>query len=515
MDTIEDYIHRLEAMDIKLWIEGDRLRLNAPREVITPTLRSELRERKQGIIDYLGRRDDSQLSPITMVPDTDGQARPSSLNQQWVWSLERLRGSNVAYNIPFNFHFKGRLNLPFLEQAFNEVVARHQVLRTTFREQDGHLWQDVAREGTMPPLTCVDYGDRGLTTHSQCIRQLKDRALFHTFDLMKGPLAWYCLIRLAPHEHILLMTIHHIIFDGWSIGVFIGELGRIYTALYHGKPHGLPPLPIQYGDFAAWQQKRLKAEVVKSQIDFWKNKLADAPTIQSLPTDNARPESETFRGDQVSFKVSPSFYRPFHSLCRHLKVTPFVPLLAAYAILLQRYSGQDDLVIGSPLANRRPKEVEPLIGYFSNRLCFRVQFHDAPSFTQLVAQLQKTYLEVFANQDVPLETLATELLPVENRGTPLYQTSFHYHQSPNNLFILPELVLRPLSDKSKIMKFDLSMSLGDTGEFLSGAINYKVDLFEIATIERMARDMTNLLEAIIDDPDRPVAKLSFSGPREK
>ncbi|MEH2411060.1 amino acid adenylation domain-containing protein [Nostoc sp.] len=430
-----------------------------------------------------------------------------SFAQHRLWFLDQLEPGNPFYNVSSALLLKGLLNVPVLEQSFNEIVRRHESLRTSFASANGQPVQVIASTLNIT-LPIVDLQALPLDKREAEVRQLAKLHARYSFDLTQSPLLKSSLLRLKEDEHILLFTIHHIIADGWSAGLLVNEVAALYESFSHGKLSPLPELPIQYVDFAAWQRQWLQAEVLQSQISYWKKHLEGAPAVLELPTDYPRPAVQTFQGGSYSFELSVELSQALKKLSQHQGSTLFMTLLAAFQTLLWRYTGSEDIVIGSPIANRNCAQIEGLIGFFVNTLVLRTNFAGNPTFEELLARVREVALGAYAHQDLPFEQLVEELQPPRNLShTPLFQVMFALQNAPMSALELPGLSLSPLKSNSGTAKFDMTLDMTETAQGLVGILEYDTDLFESSTISRMAGHLQTLLQGIVDNSQQLVSEL--------
>jgi len=342
---------------------------------------------------------------------------------------------------------------------------------------------------------------------TEALRLAREEAL-RPFDLSTGPLIRARLLRLSPAEHILLLSMHHIVSDGWSMGVFVGEMAALYEAYAAGAESTLKELNIQYGDFAVWQREWLQGEVLEQQLAYWRKQLAGVPPVVELPTDYSRPEVKTFNGAAMSLNLSRSLSEELKTLSRKEGVTLFMSLLAAFQVLLRRYSGQEDIAVGTPVAHRTRAETEELIGFFVNTLVLRTELSGNPTFRELVQRVKETALGAYAHQDVPFEKLVEELAPERNLSvTPLFQVMFAMQNTPSPEIRLKDLQLSLLETERETAKFDITLVMWETAEGLEGSLEYNTDLYEGATMQRLLRHFQTLLEGVAADPSARIADL--------
>src|SRR4028119_1622371 len=508
MKTIDEFLSELRHLDVKLWNEGDRLRYKAPKETLTPALLQELKERKAEILAFLHKANaasNSNLSPILPVPRDENL--PLSFAQARLWLLAQLEPDSPAYNIPAAFRLTGLLNVTALSQSLSEIVRRHEVLRTTFPSVDGQPKQVISLH-TALKLPVIDLRelppDQGLSE----AQRLATEEAQQSFDLATGLLFRVKLLRLEEAEHMLLVTMHHIVYDGWSYDIFLRELAALYDAFSSGKPSPLPELPIQYADFAHWQREWLQGEVLESQRDYWKQQLNGSLPILQLPTDYPRPPVQTYQGGYQSLELPKNLTKALKDLSQQERGTLFMTLLAAFQTLLYRYTGQEDIIVGTPIAGRNQVEAEGLIGFFVNTLALRTYLSGNPSFQELLGRVREVALGAYAHQDLPFEKLVEELQPERDRSrTPLFQVMFVLQNTPTSALELPGLTVNSLNIDSGTAKFDLTVFIMETAQGLRASLEYNTDLFNAATITRMLGNFQTLLEGIVANPQQRLSDL--------
>ncbi|MBW4569114.1 MAG: amino acid adenylation domain-containing protein [Tolypothrix carrinoi HA7290-LM1] len=432
---------------------------------------------------------------------------PLSFAQQRLWFLAQLEPDSPFYNIPAAVRLQGQLNVEALQQSFNEIISRHEALRTNFQTREGQAVAVISKE---KPLTLSIFDISELPTNQQEaeIKQQAAQDAQQPFDISSDHLLRVKLLRLGEQEHIILLTMHHIVSDGWSIGVLVQELAKLYQAFCNEQPSSLPALPIQYVDFAAWQRQWLQGEVLKTQKSYWLKHLENAPKVLELPTDHPRPTIQTFRGATYSFKLSPELSAALNKLSQQQGSTLFMTLLAGFQTLLGRYTGSEDIVVGSPIANRNRAEIEGLIGLFVNTLVLRTNLAGNPSFEELLKRVREVALGAYAYQDLPFELLVEQLQPQRDLShTPLFQVMFVLQNAPISVLELPGLTLTPLESDSGTAQFDLTLSMTEIEEGLVGSLEYNTDLFEESSIQRMAGHLQTLLEGIVANPQQRLSEL--------
>jgi len=434
---------------------------------------------------------------------------PLSFAQQRLWVLDQIEPGQSAYNIPVAVRLLGPLQLAPFERALNEIIRRHEVLRTTFKKVDGQPVQVIgAFAATALPVWKLSAF--AAEQREAEAKRLIDAEAQRPFDLMKGPVWRANLFKLGATEHIFLFNVHHVAADAWSLEIFFRELAALYKAFCNGQLSPLPELPIQYADFAAWSREAGQSETLESQLSYWRRQLAGAPPMLELPTDRPRPAAQTFSGAVETLQLAPALSGALKQLSREQKCTPFMALLAAFKTLLQRYTGQDDVVVGSPIANRTRAEIEDLIGFFVNTLVLRTNLGGNPSFHELLGRVNEVALDAYAHQDVPFEKLVEALQPPRDlSASPFFQVMFIYQNVPLQDSALPDLSVQPLPIHSRTAKFDLTLALVELPEGLRCFFEYNIDLFDAATIKRMAGHFECLLQSIVANPAQRLSALQL------
>ena len=434
---------------------------------------------------------------------------PLSFAQQRLWFLHQLDPLGATYNVPAATRLTGRLDLRALAETLSEIVRRHEVLRTTFAIVDDEPAQVVAPHAPLA-LPVTDLSARPPAQREQEARRLATEEARKPFNLSTGPLLRASLLKLDEDDHVLLVTMHHIVSDGWSMGVLINEIATLYAAFTAGRPAPLADLPIQYADYAVWQRDWLRGERLDEQLAYWRRQLAGAPPVLELPTDRARPPVQSFGGAQVVFRLSEQLSQELNALCRREGVTLFMLLLAAFQTLLYRYTNQPDIVVGTPIAGRSRRELEGLIGFFINTLVLRTDLSGNPSFRALLRQVKEMTLGAFAHQDVPFEKLVEELQPERDLShTPLVQVMFALQNTPESALDLPGLTLAGVEADNGTARFDLALNAWETEHGVAGFLRYKSDLFDAASVERLLGHFQNLLASIVLNPDARVDELKL------
>ena len=432
---------------------------------------------------------------------------PLSFAQQRLWFFDQLEPSLPTYNMPAAIRLTGPLNLAALEKSLNEVVKRHESLRTTFETRGGQPSQVIAPTLTIK-LPVVDLRKLAASEREAEVRRLVTAEALLPFDLSQGPLVRGTVLRLGEEEHVGLLTMHHIVSDGWSTGILAREVATYYVASCGGGSSPLPALPIQYADFAHWQRQWLQGEVLENQIAYWRKQLTGAPDLIDLPTDHPRPRVQAFRGAHQSLVLPKHLQEAFKALSRQEGVTLFMTFLAAFKVLLHRYTSQDDLVVGTPIANRNRLETEGLIGLFVNTLVLRTDISGNPSFRELLQRVREVCLGAYGHQDLPFDRLVEELHAKRDLSrNPLFQVMFELHNASQRTIELPGLTLRPVEGDSETAHFDLTLRIMDTEQGLTATFVYNTDLFEPGTMARMLGNFQTLLEAVVAAPEQRLSNL--------
>ncbi|HLM55062.1 MAG TPA: amino acid adenylation domain-containing protein [Pyrinomonadaceae bacterium] len=439
---------------------------------------------------------------------------PLSFAQQRLWFLEQLEPDG-PYKVPAAFRLRGRLNVEALGQSVNEIISRHEVLRTTFAEIEGRPVQVVAPRLTLT-IPVEDLSHLTEVERAEQVKRTAARLRGRPFDLARGPLVGAALVRLAEEEHLFWFLMHHIVSDGWSIGVLLKELSAAYEAFAAGRRPELSELPIQYADFAVWQREWLRGETLARQMRFWKERLAGKVPALELPTDRPRPPVQSYRGAILTHLVDTGLTGRLKELARREGVTPYMLLLAVFKTLLQRHAGQDDIVVGTPIANRNLTELEPLVGFFVNTLVLRTDLSGDPTFGELLGRVREVALGAFAHQDVPFEKLVEELQPERDTSrTPLFQVMFSLQNAPPPPSRMGGVEVSLVDDDTAVSPFDLSFDVTERADGLLCGLEYNTDLFDGATVGRMLKHFAVLLDAATADPTLRLSRLPLLTEEER
>ena len=444
---------------------------------------------------------------VELFPETtvDYDEFPLSYSQQRLWFLNEWEPGNIAYNLSAPILIKGPLNISALERALNRIVARHESLRTTFAVKDEQPRQIIAPY-LMVRIHVTDLCHlREQEREAEATRLMSEQAR-QPFDLQQGPLLHASLFKLGPESHALLLMMHHIVSDGWSMSVLFRDLSAIYGAFCNGEDDPLPDLKIQYADYAQWQRERMNDEQFQQQISYWREQLAGAPALLNLPTDYARPRLPNYQGHRLNISLPADLTSELRDLSRKENVTLFMLLLAAWQLLLSRYSGQSDVVVGTPTANRTRAEVEPLIGFFVNNLALRLNVNAQVTFRELLKKVREKCFGAYAHQDIPFELVLETIQPERSTSySPLFQTMFQLQGAAVESLRLTDLQCSRMTVDTGTAKFDLMLSLDNREDGLSGWLEYNSDIFKEETVSRLLGHYQNLLTGIVKNPEQIVS----------
>ena len=510
----QTFLSHLESLDIKISAEGHRLKIDAPKGGLSDELRALLKARKPELLEFCKRDSVAKQKSngyALIKPTARTEELYASFAQQRLWFLDQLAENKSAiYNVPLFLRASGELHTPSLIQAFNEVIHRHEVLRTVFQEpekDDKEPYQHIL-PALILNVPITDLSQLNEQEREQQIQSMAHKEAEHLFDLSKGPLVRLSIIKAGTTESVLLFHFHHTVFDGLSVAIFLREIKSLYETFLQGKPSPLPPLKIQYADYSQWQRQSLSGKTLEKHLKFWKAHLAGAPPFIELPADHARPLNQTLKGARISFEIDQTLTKHLRNLSQQNNVTLFMTLYAAFAVLLARYTDEKDLVIGMPVANRNHQQLESLIGFFANTLALRFRIAQDLAFTDLLQQVKENVLAALQHQDIPFEKLIDELKIEKSLAhNPLFQVMFTFQEAYLEDFSLSDLTLSPLSFEQSNAKFDLSFMVREHKKKLVGIFEYNADLFEAETIKRIAGNFDVLLTAIIDHPEHAISQL--------
>ncbi|HVR07333.1 MAG TPA: amino acid adenylation domain-containing protein, partial [Thermoanaerobaculia bacterium] len=506
--TTVQFLSLLRSRGVKIWAEGEKLRYNAPREALTPELLAELKERKAELLGFLRQGHVARRSGApSRIAAAHRERPPLSFAQQRLWFIHQLFPDGTEYNIARAVRLRGKVRVDVMARSLAAIVRRHGALRTTFALDGGQPVQVIA-PGLAVPLPLVDLGGLPGERRESAAWRLAMADARRPFDLARGPLLRVFLLRLAADDHIAPSTMHHIIGDGWSSGILFRELGVVYGALVRREAPPLPELPIQYSDFAVWQREWLTGEVLAEQLAYWKDLLAGAPPLLELPTDRPRSAVQSSRGERRPLLIPRPLADGLKAFAQAQGATLFMILLAAWKTLLCRWSGQDDVVVGSPIANRNRTEIEGLIGFFANTLVLRTVFEGNPTFRAVLGATRKVTLGAYAHQDLPFEKIVEELRPERNLAqTPLFQVIFTFQNVPYPDMDVADFRMTLMPPTSRAAMFDLTCNMKEMPEGVRTSFMYKEDLFDGATVARLADHYLRLLAAVAADPNQGIREL--------
>ncbi|MBY0463081.1 MAG: amino acid adenylation domain-containing protein, partial [Alphaproteobacteria bacterium] len=468
------------------------------------------------IVDSLKKSNTLSSRPPLLARERKGSI-PLSFAQQRLWFLDQLLPEVALYNIPIALKLKGPLDIPALESAFNALIERHESLRTTFLSTAGEAYQHILSHFIIELAKCsVDLTNLKKDKQKIFAENLVQQEATTSFNLSTDSLIRVKLLILAKDDHILLITLHHIISDGWSMEIFFKELSSLYNAYAQAKEPSLAPLPLQYADFSLWQREWLQGEVLEQQLSYWKEKLLNIPDLLELPTDKLRPKELSYRGASYHYTFSKEIKDQLNQLAQHHQASLFMTLLTAFQVLLYRYTGQKDIVVGYPIANRHYKEIEGLIGFFVNTLALRTTFEGHETFIDILNKIKETTLQAYQHQDVPFEQLVDHLnISRSLNRNPVFQVVFTLQNAIKDPLGLREIQVDPFYSSYPISKFDLSLNIHENEETLGVEIEYATDLFEAETIERMGNHFKELIEGILLRPNQSIQTLSLLTSSEK
>lgn len=475
--------------------------------------RRRLSARQQSILEerIMGIR--SSAAPVL---EKRGHSRcRASHGQERIWFLDQLGISGRAYIMPFAAELEGPLDVGALELTFREIVLRHEVLRTRFELEDGGAMQ-VIDQHVQFRLERLDISGLPRDQRETEVRRLMEEQISKPFDLARGPLFRAKLIRTGETIHVVLVSMHHIVSDGWSVRVLMREVGQLYASFCSASSPSLPELPIQYADYALWQRSWVAGQETIRQIEYWKERLRGSPAGLNLPTDRIRRSTASADGDAVALALPPSLSAKLTDLARQENATSFMLLLAAYQVLLQRYSGQDDIVVGTPIAGRTRPEIRHLIGFFVNTLVMRTDLSGDPSFRELLGRVRRTALDAYAHQDLPFERLVEELQPVRDLSRQsIFQVAFIMENFPDETLVLPGLRVRRIQNERRTAKCDLSLYVYERGRTHEVCFEYANEIFDRSSIEQLSRHWLVLLERLVAQPDAALSTISMLSDEEQ
>ena len=510
MLPIADYVAQLAAKDVKLWVEDGKLRINAPQGVLTAELKSELAKRKPELLAFFAQREVG-AAPSGIGRRDAARQIPLTRGQERIWSLAKMEPDSSIYNVPTVFRLSGALDIVALEKALVEIERRHEMLRTTCRGNaiaDAQQVVQPVRDSVLQ-VTAVGNELRGLPPERarRELAGLLHREVRRPFDLERGPLWRARLFRLGPKQCLLALTMHHVIFDGLSKTIFLDELSEAYRAFAKGERPELPPLNVQFADFAVWQRDRLDDAALARQMNYWKKRLGGEIPPLVTPNDRPRPPGKG-RAGSVHFELPAALTKSAMELSQREQASGFIVFLTVFIALVHRYTGQEDIVLCAPMASRDRAEIEKLIGYFNNIVVVRADVSENPSFRALLAQMRRLAVEAYDNQYVPLQDLAR--LPNLVR-TPLTRAMFSYQETSSRRLSLPGIESRPVNVRKDAADFDLALYTEYDGDKLTGVLDYNADIFGKETIKKLLQRFGQVLALVLNDPNRHMQDLPAFG----
>lgn len=509
MDVAATLIEELKRHQVELALDGDRLEVEWPIDEVDPALVDRLQQNEAALVAYLRAL---AASEATSAPTPD--APVLSFAQQRLWFIDRLEQGSTQYNQPVALRLDGELDAAALQRAFDTLLARHETLRTTVALHDGKPVPCVL-PATGLPIERVDLRALSADAQAHAVEAAIAAEAATAFDLAADLMLRARLLQCDARHHVLLVTLHHIASDGWSIGVFVREFSALYAAFSAGQPDPLPPLSTRYPDYARWQRERLQGDRLQQQAGYWRTQLAGAPAVHGLPLDRARPAQQSFEADVHVREIPAALQHRLQALAQAQRSTLFMVLQCAFATLVHRRSGQDDVVLGVPVAGRTHVELEPLVGLFVNTLVLRTRVQSQMSFADLLALGRDTMLAAFEHQDIPFDMLVEQLRPERSRShAPVFQLMFSLQEQHTRRIALPGLEIQLLDSAFRRVKCDLELEIAQREDGLAMHWRYASSLFDRATIERMGEHLLLLLEAIADAPTRPLAQLPALPPAE-
>ena len=470
------------------------------------SIENSLTNQKRDLLKLLLNKKGINLQTETILPRPNSEPAPLSFGQEQLWFLSQIQ-DNTTYNLPLALQISGSLNISVLEQVITEIVRRHEILRTNFQQIEGKNLQVIRPEINIS-LQVINLDQITAKQQLKNVERLINQETDKIFNLSEDDLFQSTLYQLNQNSYILLLNMHHIISDGWSIGILLQELSTLYGAYLAGNKSPLPDLQIQYADYAIWQKEKFTSEIREKQLNYWKQQLADIPPLLELPTDKPRPPIQSFRGGIWEFSINSNLSQKIRTLTQQSDATLFMTMLAAFVILLYRCSGQDDILIGSPMAGRNRQEIQSLIGYFVNTVVLRTKLTGNPNFREILNQVRQVATDAHNYQDIPYNQVVEALNPQRNLSyNPVFQILFDLQHSLTDKLQLPGLTLQPFLGEHSISKFDLSLIIEDRGTELIGAWEYSSDLFTQETISRITENFQTLLNGIVNNPETPINQL--------
>jgi hypothetical protein len=503
--TNSRFLELLKGRGIEVCAKDGKLHISAPYGAVDPELRGELARRKVELLAVL-KTADSSLTPTTLVPAGRNKKIPQTHAQQGMWLIDHFNPGHVAYNIPAAFIVNVAIDLEKFQGAVDGLIARHETLRTSFYEEDGELFQTVSQDANAR-VGFTDLSGLAESDRQNALNRLIREQAQLPFDLSRPPLVRFHIFRLAEQQHVVFFNIHHIIADARSLTILGQELSMIYRAALLQETPVLARLPIQFADYAIWVDKQMGGDAMGTQIQYWKSKLAGAPQILDLPVSLPYPEQRTAAGAIMPVSIPPSTRDALKAIGKEERATPFMTLLAVFAVLLFKQTGKEDICIGSPVTHRKHIETEPIIGLFVNMVVFRCEMGGSPTFRELLSRVRNTSLEAYENSDVPFQEVVRALKPdPRTRRSPLFQIMFSFEANQG----LEDDHFIPMDANPGTARFDLTLQLTENADGIAGSFEYSTDLFNKASIVELARQFTALVQQVALDPDRIISTIDIA-----
>lgn len=491
---------KLRHLGVKLWIEDGKLRFSAPKGVLTTQLKAEMAEHKEHIISFLSNASSDREHSMPPLQKADRRGPlPLSFAQNRMWFLNQLAPGSAYYNIPSALFLRGLLDIDVLEQVFLEIVRRHEVLRTVYKNEDGHI-QQVIKDPPSKILTFEDCSCVEEETRQELVERTIKEESSKSFDLTRDLMLRVKALRLDADKHVVVFNMHHIASDGWSFGILLKELSELYAAFSQEKEHSLPELSFQYVDYAVWQRSALSNENIEKHLSYWKDQLKDVSSLE-LPADKPRSNKTDNTGGKHTFHIDEETSYAVRTFAKENGLTPFMVTLGAYQVLLAKYTGQDTFCVGTPIAGRQLKQLENLIGFFVNSLPLKNIYNENLRAGEFWKQLKSTCLEAFAHQDLPFDLLVDKLqIKRDLTQNPIFQTLFSYQAERGQKFTAPSLVIEPLDTGAQQAKFDIALVVTDFSTNFVCRFEYNASLFELESIEHLADCYATILKNLVSDP---------------
>ena len=504
-------IKTLSSLGIYVYVDGGKLKTKSDKSALTPEVVNLIKTNKLALIAHLEQQQSTTEvateSKITKVVRNPADHLVLSYAQQRLWLLDKIEGSSSHYHIPVALKLEGDLNLAIFEQAFKQIIQRHESLRSVFVIEQEQPVQQV----TSAERFSVEFIDLSSLDDATCKRSIKQQLLNQAlapFDLSKDLMLRVCLLKIAQKQHIALVTMHHIASDGWSSGILINEFSQLYLAGIEGREPSLPELPLQYVDYAYWQRQWLQGEVLEQQLSYWEQQLAGIAQVHSLPLDRPRPTKQSFAGALHLSKIPAGITDRLKTYCQAKGATLFMGLHGVFSVLLSRYSNEKDIVIGTAIANREQAQIAPLIGFFMNTLVLRANLEGDPDFNTVLERSKNMLFDAYAHQQVPFEQVVERLQPQRNLShSPLFQVMLVLQNNEGGALELPGLNLSPLESEEISAKYELTLNIIEDQQGLSLQWEYNRDLFDEARIATMAQHFSRLLQAMVAEPQHSVFKI--------